>query len=265
MTRGAIASRIIRSPGSKALRNFGRHFASRWPWPVRTDVRGLDFYVDLRSSVGRGIFVTGQFDQAVYAALEPSLTPGAVLIDVGANIGYYSVLASRDVGENGAVHAFEIDPRPLRCLRKTIRSNGLRNIHLHEVAVGAHEGHSGLRMQPDCGHSYVDDETGGMRVPMASLDSWLRSAPHIGRVDAIKIDVEGGEVAVLQGALDMLNRFRPRIVCEAYERGGCSWGSGCHPSDAASAWIRDVMAHRRVQPNDRRDIQTPMISLTSRC
>lgn len=98
------------------IKKIGRKLAPIWPWPVPARVRSKTLYIDLRSAVGRGIYVTGKFDDQVFEALSLSIKPGTVFIDVGANIGYYSLLAMDFVGTNGMVHAFEIDPRPLVCL-----------------------------------------------------------------------------------------------------------------------------------------------------
>jgi hypothetical protein len=80
-------------------------------------------FVDLRSAVGRGLFATGRFDPQVIDPLRDALKPGGTFLDLGANVGYYSMLALDLIGERGSVHAFEVDERPLRCLRKTIKRN----------------------------------------------------------------------------------------------------------------------------------------------
>lgn len=111
----------IRQGALRPLRKIGLSVAQHWPWPVEaTIVNGRKMLVDLRSAVGRGIFATGQFDPAVFEPLRAALKPGGTFLDVGANVGYYSMLALDLVGAQGAIHAFEIDERPLRCLRGTV-------------------------------------------------------------------------------------------------------------------------------------------------
>lgn len=198
------------------LKTLGRLLAPVWPWPVPAKVRSKTLYVDLRSAIGRGIYVKGQFDEEVFESLTPSLKSGSIFIDVGANVGYYSLLAMDFVGVNGLVHAFEIDPRPLVCLKKTVRKNKFLNLVVHECALGEVEGVAYLQMQKDCGHSSAGSGLQGRPVPMATLDSFLPDFKDKS-VSALKIDVEGGELAVLFGARELLLKHRPLIVSEIVE------------------------------------------------
>jgi FkbM family methyltransferase len=198
------------------VKKIGSILATMWPWPVPTKIGSRLLYVDLRSSIGRGIFVTGKFDDEVFEAIRSSISDGSVFIDAGANIGYYSLLAIDCVGKNGEIHSFEIDPRPLACLRKTIRKNMYQNIILHEVALGENDGVAYLQMQKDCGHSSAGPELQGCPVRMANLDSFLTTLKGK-RVSGVKIDVEGGELSVLYGAKQLIACHRPVIVCEVVE------------------------------------------------
>jgi FkbM family methyltransferase len=200
------------------LRKAALAIAKHWPFPVRASlVNGDRMWVDLRSSIGRAILVKGQFDQAVWSAIEPRLGPGFVFIDVGANVGYYSMLASLVVGSAGRVHAFEIDPRPLRCLKANARECRSRNITVHETAIGASEGRAFLELGQDCGHSYVKSTGSGVAIPITSLDQWISGQTELNRVDVIKIDIEGGEGPALEGARALMSRFRPVVICEALD------------------------------------------------
>ncbi len=194
----------------------GRAIASHWPFPVRTTViNGCEMYVDLRSSIGRGLFATGSFDMGAIQPILNKLQPGATMIDVGANVGFYSVLASALVGDRGHVYAFEIDPRPLQCLRKTIALSGLGNIHIAEAAVSDTDGSVTFIPADEHGHNHIElqgDE--GCVVASVRLDTWA-DAIALERLDAIKIDVEGAEKLVLEGARGIIARFKPLIICEA--------------------------------------------------
>lgn len=172
-------------------------------------------YVDLRSRIGQGIWLKGEFDSAVFPPLKGALSPGATFLDIGANVGYYSILALDLVGESGNVHAFEIDPRPLRCLKRTVERFSLNQLHVHETAVGGTSGEAILLQDPECGNSYISYvEPPGKKVPVTTLDEWSL-LQGLARVDAIKIDVEGMELDVLNGAEKLIEQFRPTIVVEA--------------------------------------------------
>jgi len=209
---------IQESVSTGALRPFrklGRAVAEHWRWPVEVKiVNGRRMFVDLRSAVGRGIFATRAFDPAVFEPLRSALKPGGTFLDIGANVGYYSMLALDLVGESGAIHAFEVDDRPLQCLHKTKLRQGLSNLYVHEVAVGAQEGIGVLTLMPDCGHNMVRATGTGPAVQLTDLDTW-RKKHLVHNIQAIKIDIEGGELAAVQGAQELIQHERPVIVCEA--------------------------------------------------
>src|SRR5947209_7000962 len=140
----------------RPLRKLGLAIASRWPRPVSVKLAsGRRMFVDLRSSIGRALFMKGEFDPMVFPPLRAALKPGGTFLDVGANVGYYSLLGLDCVGGAGQVHAFEIDPRPLACLRKTVPSECLRNLAVHEVAAGNRDGTATLVACAESGHSRV--------------------------------------------------------------------------------------------------------------
>ena len=131
------------------------------------------------------------------AALEPGMT----VVDVGANIGYYTVHAAHAVGSTGRVHAFEPDPRTAESLRANIVRNRLANVTVHECAVSAGSGSRELILSGTASHSGLSrtmDETsivGSTTVQAVALDDVLDGAS----VDVMKMDVEGEEPFALQG------------------------------------------------------------------
>jgi FkbM family methyltransferase len=208
---------LIRSPILTPVRKLGRAFARHWPWPVAVRLKnGRRMYVDLRSGVSRGIFAKGEFDPKVFNPIRTVLQPGGTFLDVGANVGFYSMLALDAIGLGGVVHAFEMDERPRLCLRKTIAHEQIRNLTLHEFAAGNRDGTIGVSMHEDSGNSGVT-ETGGQRqVAVRKLDTWWHES-GTKKIQAIKMDIEGAELPALQGAEHMLRAERPLLVCEADE------------------------------------------------
>jgi FkbM family methyltransferase len=199
--------------------------AFRWPFPVVAKVKGgRRMYVDLRSAVSRGVYVKGEFDPAVFEAIQRGLRKDGVFLDIGANVGIYSVQALDFLGQGGAVHAFEIDPRPLKCLLKTKERFGYENLLVHRTAIGATRGNVQLVRAADSGTSQVGGSTLGLTVPMVSLDEWSHGF-GLGRVDVIKIDVEGYEMEVLRGAREVVERFHPLMVIEADDSLLCRCGA----------------------------------------
>lgn len=218
------------------LKPAARAIVSRWPWPVPVRIGQDVLWVDLRSSIGRGLFATGGFDEAVYDAAAVGLRKGGVVVDVGANIGYYAVRFARAVGASGRVHAFEVDQRALRCLRRTLRHNALRQLHLYELAVSSAPGTLYLSQTKESGHTRAQSSGEGRSVPSVRLDDHI-CACALERVDLIKIDVEGAELQVLRGAPATLRNMRPRLVVEVVGDAMAEFGDSPH---ALADFLREL-------------------------
>lgn len=150
------------------------------------------------------------------------LGPGAVAIDIGANLGEWTVPLARAVGAGGQVLACEPAPLAAKALEATLGANALRQAEVIRCAVGDHDGSAEFTVpvvtsaQADSGTARIgaagpDHET--LSVALRSLDS-LIAERGLNRVDLIKIDVEGHERQVLDGAEATLGRFRPTLVIE---------------------------------------------------
>jgi FkbM family methyltransferase len=132
------------------------------------------------------------------ALAQAQLRKGDTFIDVGANIGYYALLASQIVGESGHVMAIEPLPANVRALRATIARNHIQNIELRPVAAAACSSSITLHvLNPDAESGWAsvvpsDRRRATIEVPASSVDEYLDSAP-ISDVRLVKIDVEGYE------------------------------------------------------------------------
>lgn len=135
--------------------------------------------------------------------------PGMTIVDVGANIGYYVLLFAQRLGGRGEIHAIEPSPENLPELRRTVERNALDRVHIHPVALGAESGTTGLRTGINSG--IVDRAAGAYQCPVRRLDELIP-----GRVDLVKIDVEGFEGQVLSGADGMLSQYRPTLFLELH-------------------------------------------------
>lgn len=207
----------IRHPMLKPVRNALNGLVSRWPYPVRTRLyTSQQIFVDLRSAIGKGIFVKGYFDKAIGKIILDFLNPGDAFLDVGANIGCYSILALDRVGKDGAVFAFEVDPRSLRCLFRSKMRFGYRNLVVNATAIGETPGLINIHPEEEMGNTYVLQQSGSHVFPMLPLDAFMPafcSRP----VKLIKIDVEGAELGVLRGASEILRKHKPVIIIEVIE------------------------------------------------
>lgn len=163
--------------------------------------------------------------RAEIAALTEAIAPGEAAVDVGANKGSFLPWLSRAAGPNGRVFAFEPQPDLAAYLARACRAAKLSNVEIEAVGVSDRAGSRVLRIPGTAGPSpgasleaAVAAHSPGrdVAVPVVALDERLRSEPR--RIAAIKIDVEGHELAVLRGADGILERHAPLVVVEAEER-----------------------------------------------
>lgn len=129
-----------------------------------------------------------------------SIKPGQTVVDVGANIGYYTLLLARAVGPEGRVYAFEPEPRNFEILRQNVALNGYRNVVLENAAVSSAVGALDLFVnEKNLGdHQAYDSGEGRARVTVRSvtLDDYLENGRP---VDFVKMDIQGWEAAALAG------------------------------------------------------------------
>jgi FkbM family methyltransferase len=173
------------------------------------------------------------FENAEHRFVERFLRPGMTVLDIGANQGYYTLLSSMKVGPNGKVLAFEPSPREMHRLKLHLRLNHSKNVETISSALGAVTGtdelHVVLGTESGCNSMRppeVSQPTDLVPVAVERLDDVLK-ARGVERVDFIKIDVEGAELSVLQGARELLRRSpRPVILAEVQDIRTKAWGYG---------------------------------------
>lgn len=131
------------------------------------------------------------------------------MYDVGANVGSYTILASVLVGPTGAVMAFEPLAENVDYLMRHVQINRLENVEIIPAAVADSSGMTRFSPASDRVLGHIDP-TGHLQVPCITLDDMVLGKGHR-PPDCIKIDVEGGEVAVLRGAAQLLQSHRPIV------------------------------------------------------
>jgi FkbM family methyltransferase len=143
--------------------------------------------------------------------------PGDVVVDVGANLGYYTLLAARLVGAEGHVYAFEPDPESFALLERNVELNGYENVTAVPLALGKAPGKLPLYLNAkNRGDHRVYDPTGERRsveVDVVTLDAY-REDHGVERVDFLKIDTQGAECLILAGAEKTLAQAGLTIVLE---------------------------------------------------
>ena len=174
-------------------------------------------YLDARDvGVGPHLMMEGFWEYWITQFVLTVVKPGMVVMDVGANFGYYSLLFSDLVGPDGKCIAIEPNPQVAKHLGKTIRVNGFaERCPVHAVALGRTEGTASLHVpENDFGGASVCAGEGGpgvVRVPLTALDRICEGAQ---RLDFLKIDAEGSEPAIIDGAAATIARLRPSLLLE---------------------------------------------------
>jgi FkbM family methyltransferase len=171
-------------------------------------------------------YVTGTYEPEVFGSLKKHVAAGDICLDVGAHLGYSTILMSKLVGPKGRVISFEPMPETFLVLGENLLLNGLTNLDVQSSAVADHCGFIELLAPAGQDLSWTPSITGysvgsnshSLTVSLVTLDGFLERLERPPSV--IKIDVEGGELAVLAGSCPMLTVVRPVLLIEVY-----GWGT----------------------------------------
>jgi FkbM family methyltransferase len=176
------------------------------------------------------------FEEETRAFLKAFLRPGDIFFDVGANVGFFTLIAARHVGALGKVHAFEPVRKTHARLIENVRLNGLTNVAGHCVAFSDTIGQATITVAGEgfdawnsLGKPYMGGVVGTEVVATTTLDEFVERHSLMGRISAIKIDVEGWENRVLIGANRTLSGHdAPLLIVEFTERAARLAGSSCN-------------------------------------
>lgn len=182
--------------------------------------------ISLDSEISRCVYIEGVYEPNQFYFLSKFLKKGTVFIDVGANVGLYSLFASRLVGKTGQVVAIEPSRREFNRLKQNLKMNKTKNIKALKlaltdsnaikklnVAVSPYDGHNSFG--PFGYETTKTDHTED--VVTKTLDKLIQETT-IKQIDAIKIDVEGAELSVLKGGLRTLKLLKPLLLMELSDR-----------------------------------------------
>lgn len=193
------------------------------------DRMGVPVTAGIRAGAGRGLRINllnatrehaeGTCEPPVQRCLGEHLGTGGVFLDIGANIGFFSIIAARLVGPGGRVLAIEPVPENARLIRANARINRLGNVEVIEAAAGAGSGQGRLFIAAHSGGATLSaddappDMVDVMDVPVVVVDELVNEA-RIPVPTVVKIDVEGTEPAVIDGMARTLERLRPVVIFE---------------------------------------------------
>ncbi len=208
LQKGAIRFDSIRNRSQLIRKGSGQSL-------YRTKMGDL-FWLNSTSCVDIGIIENGVFEPASTKVVQRLLNKGDIVLDVGANIGYYSVMMSKLVGDAGRVVCFEPTLHYQGVLKENIAVNKLKNVELYGVGLSDKESESEIQIGDNSATLHVP---GGLtlkkseRIKLVDLDSFLEAHP-LPKIDFIKVDVDGHEPLFLQGARRTLAKYRPVVLLE---------------------------------------------------
>ncbi|MBI4541914.1 MAG: FkbM family methyltransferase [Gemmatimonadetes bacterium] len=166
-------------------------------------------------------YALGTTEPLVQQALREHLRAGDVLYDIGANVGFFTVLGARLVGAGGAVYAFEPLAENANALRRNVELNGFRHVTVIEAAVSRASGEGSLVLADEPTWARLASGGAGgrsgrtVRVPLVAIDELIAQG-RVSPPSLVKIDVEGVEVDVLRGMERTLRHHRPVVICELH-------------------------------------------------
>src|SRR5262245_12364840 len=179
-------------------------------------LRGMKLCVE--RSTPNYYWVDDRHEAEVTAMLQQHAKSGAVVADIGAHIGFHTLILSRSVGAGGMVLAFEPDPANLGRLRKNLGINHLRNVRVFNRAVAKSTGVFYFEADGSTTSHLISDGPAlekAIKIQTVSLDD-LFYKEHTPLASLLKVDVEGHEAAVLRGATRFLKEIRPTLLLEVH-------------------------------------------------
>ncbi|TSJ42486.1 FkbM family methyltransferase [Fluviicola chungangensis] len=189
---------------------------------VLKTIHGIKMMIDpsLDKGVELSLFETGTYEKGTIQFLKEHLKPGASFLDIGANIGLMSVIASKCVGEKGIVYAVEANPATVPILQTNIELNQCKNIEVLPIALSDTQGTALLFENWEVnrgGASLISQssEEKGIEVKMERLDDLFDENT---RIDLVKIDVEGFEPQVIRGGMNWFKKQLPVFIIEVSEK-----------------------------------------------
>lgn len=228
---GLVLKAIASVPwGERTLLRFYKRIYNRlFPQSHATTVFGASFDCNAQDLIQASILHFGLWEPHMTALMKHLIEPGTTIVDIGANIGYYSLMFSQLTGPDGKVIAIEALPRLASYVRENSLRNGAANVDVRGCAVAAQVGEMTIYEGPQTNIGMTSllpgaHRTGRAKVKAMPLDHVL-SAAECADCSFIKIDIEGAEVPVLGQFLDRIDLFarRPTLSVEATPADDGAW------------------------------------------
>jgi FkbM family methyltransferase len=203
----------------------------------------LDYSKTSQKYIGSHLEKGIAYEGALFALILRKLKRGDTFIDAGAHVGFFSMIAAKLVGEDGEVYSFEMNPDNYSMLVMNAGLNNFRNIRPHNWAISSDSGpvqfwlnqdNDGGHSLWDCGKHSFNEKSRLSPQKVVSYSIALDHYDSFGKVDFIKMDIEGSEVLGLNGMIDLLKKNMPIVALEINNFGLAQMGHSYRD-------VRDVM------------------------
>jgi FkbM family methyltransferase len=214
---------------------FTRLLSDRFPLAPGTVVEfddDLEIELSAKQFVSRQIYWFGIFEPVEATFFKSLIQPGMTVIDVGGNIGQYTLLSAKRIGSSGRVHTFEPATENFSILKRNVERNGFSDrVILNKAALTAEVADKQLLLMSDGGSHCIATEAAAATVNShmedvhcLTLDSYVQEQ-GLNQIDLTKIDAEGCDFEVLKGSLNTLKSIKPPLVLEFADRVLCKYST----------------------------------------
>ena len=185
--------------------------------------QNVKFELHIEDWIQQNIYFVGAYERAELNLLNRHLSENSVFVDIGANFGLYSLVASQKITNSGKIICFEPFPKNYAALKKNISLNGISYITSENIALGDKKDELSLYYQPTeknlgmVSANFMENSK-TIEVDVMSFDEYVNEN-GIDKIDFIKIDVEGFENQVIMGMKKTLELFSPMILIEIFDEG----------------------------------------------
>jgi len=201
--------------------------------------------------LSRWIEESGRLDASVNPQILTLINPGNTVVDVGAALGDHTFAYANRVGPKGKVYAFEPNPLQFECLKYNVSRFPFPNVEVFGLALGADTGSAKIAPDPNVSAGRLVHGSGDIKV--VSLDRFLVCS----KIHFIKIDVEGDEIAVLDGARNTIIVRQPRLLIEIHPLHLAEMGRS--PKDITN-FLEDLHYEYRAFPGDSSGTQYDLLA-----
>ena len=230
--------------GGKGLSKYkiirtSKKFAENNIHSSHVSVQGHEMYLD--SSDSLRLSTNGVFEPHTTQVIKQNISSGDIVIDIGANIGYFTLIMAKGIRENGKVFSFEPEPKNFELLKKNVEINNYSNVILEKKAIGNKTGTAKLYLADRKNNVFssgmhrifrsdlVSQIADPILINIIKLDDYLQDLKFIKKIRLIKIDVEGAEFDVLKGMNKILDENKEiKIVMEFSSENLEDYGSNAY-------------------------------------